>query len=87
MDGLAGRPILLSVYEGHGIIPVVRRLMGAIDPFQAEPYTFQARFSTDSLEAARLDRRVVNNVIHGSADSEAAECELLVWKPYLLLRD
>lgn len=59
-------PAVAMVVEGEGAVAVVRKMMGATDPAEAEPGTIRA---DHALTIAR-------NVLHGSDSPESAEREI-----------
>lgn len=59
-------PSLAMVVEGMDAIRVVRKLMGATDPFQAEPGTIRGDFGLD----------LTKNMVHGSDSPESAKREI-----------
>jgi nucleoside-diphosphate kinase len=62
-------PVLAMVWEGPGAIAAVRALMGATDPLQAGAGTIRGDYALDIGE----------NVVHGSADPEAAAREIALF--------
>ncbi len=69
-DGLvnyiSSAPIIAAVFEGEGVVEVIRKTMGATDPAKAEAGTFRGDFGLD----------IERNVIHGSDSVETAEEEI-----------
>lgn len=59
-------PSLAVVVEGMDAIRVVRKLMGATDPFEAEPGTIRGDFGLD----------LTKNMVHGSDSPESAKREI-----------
>ncbi len=59
-------PIIAVVFEGEGVVAVIRQVMGATDPAKAEPGTIRADFGL-SIE---------RNAVHGSDSVETAEKEI-----------
>ncbi len=59
-------PLIAAVLEGPNAVELVRRLMGATDPQQADPGTIRGD----------LGIYVQNNLIHGSDSPAAAEREI-----------
>ncbi len=68
-------PIVAMVLEGPQAVKVVRKIVGATSPEEAEPGTIRGDFSIDSYTYANLWLRSIRNVIHAS-DSENAEREV-----------
>jgi len=63
---ISSAPIIAAVFEGEGAVEVIRELMGATDPAQAEAGTIRGDFGLD----------IERNVIHGSDSVETAEEEI-----------
>jgi len=66
IEFITSGPVVALVVEGPQAIDVVRRMMGATDPFEAEPGTIRGDFGLD----------LTANLIHGSDSPEAAEREI-----------
>jgi nucleoside-diphosphate kinase len=62
-------PVLVMIVEGEEAIEVVRGMMGATNPFQAQPGTIRGDFGLD----------LTKNLIHGSDSSETAEREMALF--------
>ncbi len=78
-DFLASGPCVAMVVEGNRAIYVVRKIVGATRPFDAEPGTIRGDFSTDSPELANLLKRPLRNLVHASDSPETAEFEINFW--------
>lgn len=63
---ITSSPIVAMVVEGEQAIEVTRRLMGATNPFEAEPGTIRGDYGLD----------LTKNLIHGSDSAEAADREI-----------
>jgi nucleoside-diphosphate kinase len=63
---LASAPVMVMVWQGEGIIPMARKMMGATFGFDAEPGTIRGDFSCSKGY----------NLIHGSDSAESAEKEI-----------
>lgn len=59
-------PVVAMVWEGPKAISVVRTTMGVTDPAQAAPGTIRGDLAVE----------ISSNVVHGSADAEAAAREI-----------
>ena len=67
-------PSLLAVVEGpEGTIAMVRKLMGATNPADAEPGTMRGDLATATTE----------NLVHGSDSPESAKREIALFFPDL----
>ncbi len=78
-----GRPVVIAVYEGDGVIGRLAVVIGPTDPAKAPANTIRGKYSNDSLDAAIKEGRPVKNVIHRSDSAEEAAREIEVWKQYL----
>jgi len=63
---ISSAPIIAAVFEGEGAVEVIRELMGATDPAQAEAGTIRGDFGLD----------IERNTIHGYDSVETAEEEI-----------
>lgn len=66
VDYITSTPIVAIVFEGEGVVAVIRKTMGATDPDKAEPGTIRADFGSD----------IQNNAVHGSDSLESAAKEI-----------
>ncbi len=66
-------PIVALVLEGKDCIALVRKLMGATNPLNAEPGSIRGDFAYDFTE----------NIVHGSDSPESAAREIPVLFPKL----
>ncbi len=62
---ITGRQVLVMVLEGRSAISVVRRLIGATDPVNAEPGTIRGD----------LGLEITDNLVHASDSNESYERE------------
>ncbi|MEK6950116.1 MAG: nucleoside-diphosphate kinase [Nanoarchaeota archaeon] len=83
VDSFVGRPVVVAVYEGEGIVQKIMERCGPTDPAKAAKDTIRGKYSADSLERAIAEQRPVRNVIHRSDSPAEAEREILVWRAYL----
>ncbi len=63
---ISSTPIMAAVFEGEGAVEVIREIMGATDPAQAEAGTIRGDFGLD----------IERNTVHGSDSVETAEREI-----------
>ncbi len=63
---ISSSPIVAAVFAGEGAIELIRKLMGATDPAQAETGTIRGDFGLD----------IERNVVHGSDSAANAEVEI-----------
>jgi len=74
VDFITRSPALLLVVEGpEGTIAMVRTLMGATNPANADPGTIRGDLATETTE----------NLVHGSDGPESAEREIHLFFPAL----
>lgn len=66
---ISSSPIVAMVWQGKGVIDIVRRTMGATDPAQAEPGTIRGD----------LGMNIGRNLIHGSDSPESAAREIPIF--------
>ena len=62
-------PVLLMVIEGRGAVKVLRRMIGATDPVEAEPGTIRGDYALD----------ITQNIIHAADSPERAEEEMRIF--------
>jgi nucleoside-diphosphate kinase len=67
------------VIEGNRAVEVVRKIVGATRPYEAEPGTIRGDFSTDSPELANILKRPLRNLVHAADSKEVAEKEIKFW--------
>jgi nucleoside-diphosphate kinase len=78
-DFLASGPCVAMVIEGNRAVEVVRKIVGATRPYEAEPGTIRGDFSTDSPELANILKRPLRNLVHAADSKEVAEKEIKFW--------
>ncbi len=78
-DFLASGPCVAMVIEGNRAVEVVRKIVGATRPYEAEPGTIRGDFSTDSPELANILKRPLRNLVHAADSKEIAEKEIKFW--------
>jgi nucleoside-diphosphate kinase len=71
VDHITSRPIFAMVVEGPSAVKVVRRMMGATNPLEADPGTVRGDFGLD----------VLHNVVHSSDSLESAKREITIFFP------
>ena len=62
-------PVVAMVLEGDNAIAIVRQMVGALDPLEAQPGTIRGDYTLSTKE----------NLVHGSDSVESAESEIAVW--------
>ena len=68
---IASAPVFAMVVEGPVAVSIVRRMMGATNPLEADPGTVRGDFGLD----------VLRNVVHSSDSLESAEREIAIFFP------
>ncbi len=63
---ITSSPIVAMVVEGERAISVIRGMMGATNPFEAEPGTIRGDYGLD----------LTKNLVHGSDSPESAKREI-----------
>lgn len=66
---VANGPIVAMVWEGDNIIWILRTMMGATNPVDAQPGTIRGDFAND----------LTQNIVHGSDSAESAEREIALF--------
>ena len=69
VEHVTSGPVLLMVIEGRGAVEVLRRMMGATDPLEAEPGTIRGDYALD----------ITQNIIHAADSPERAEEEMRIF--------
>lgn len=65
-DFITSGPIVAMVVEGDQAISVIRKMMGATNPFEADPGTIRGDYGLD----------LTKNLVHGSDSPESADREI-----------
>lgn len=65
-DFITSGPIVAMVVEGDQVISVIRKMMGATNPFEANPGTIRGDYGLD----------LTKNLVHGSDSPESADREI-----------
>jgi len=69
VEFMSSGPLVAMVIAGENAVPLVRQMMGALDPLQAAPGTIRGDFTLITSE----------NLVHGSDSLESAETEIAIW--------
>jgi len=72
-------PVIAMVLEGHDTVRLVRKMVGATSPEEANPGTIRGDYSQDTYALANESGRPVLNLIHASDSPENAEKEIKLW--------
>lgn len=78
-DYMTKGPVVAIILEGMHAISTVRKLIGHTFPIEAQPGTVRGDYSVDAPSAANLEKRVVKNIVHASANEEEASHEIEHW--------
>jgi len=79
VDFMTSGPIVKMVVQGVHAVEMVRKLVGATMPADAEMGTIRGDFSVDSAALANAQKRAVHNLVHASASVAEAEKEIALW--------
>ena len=63
---ITSSPIVAMVVEGDQAVSVIRKMMGATNPFEADPGTIRGDYGLD----------LTKNLVHGSDSAESAKREI-----------
>jgi len=66
---MSSGPVVAMILEGDDAIAIVRRMMGALKPLDAQPGTIRGDFTLSTQE----------NLVHGSDSVDTANTEIAVW--------
>lgn len=69
VDFMMSGPVVAIVLEGENAVPLVRQMMGALEPLSAQVGTIRGDLT--------ISKRA--NLIHGSDSEESAEREIALW--------
>lgn len=69
VEFMTSGPVVAAVLEGENAVSIVRKMMGALDPLQAEPGTIRGEYTLSTRE----------NLVHGSDSVERAKDEIAIW--------
>jgi nucleoside-diphosphate kinase len=69
IEGITAAPVVAMVVEGENAIRAIRAMTGATNPVDSAPGTIRGDLALEMGE----------NVVHSSADPEAASREISIW--------
>jgi nucleoside-diphosphate kinase len=72
-------PVVAIVFEGHGAVKLIRKLVGGTNPADAAPGTIRGDYTLDSYPLADSGNRSLQNLIHASGEVHEAEREIPIW--------
>ena len=79
IDYLTSAPMVRMVVQGIHAVDMVRKIVGATMPYQAEMGTIRGDFSADSPALANKEKRAVMNLVHASETTQEAAHEIEFW--------
>lgn len=79
VDFLQTGPVLALVVEGVNAIENIRKMVGATEPKASLPGTIRGDFAHVSFAHADAEGKVIENLLHASADAADAEREVRLW--------
>jgi len=79
VDYLTNGPVVAMVWEGPGVVSIVRKMVGSTYPHQSPPGTIRGDFGLDSPFLSNIKKRSVQNLIHASGTPEEAKVEMELW--------
>ena len=79
VDYMVSAPLVKMVVQGVHSVDMVRKIVGATMPYQAEMGTIRGDFSADSAISANIEKRAIFNLIHASETPEEAAHEIKHW--------
>ena len=71
VEYISSAPIVAAVFDGEGVVEVIRNAMGSTDPAKADAGTIRGDFGLD----------IERNSVHGSDSMETAETEIKLFFP------
>lgn len=83
IDEFLGKPAVIAIYGGKGIIQEFVDIIGATDPSKASKESIRGKYGDDNMEKAIAEKRAMASVVHRSDSMEEAEREINVWKQFL----
>lgn len=79
MEFLSSGPVFAMLLEGHGAVPLVRKMIGSLFPADSLPGTVRGDYALDSMFSANKEKRPSHNIVHASGSKEEAENERQLW--------
>ncbi len=81
LQEFVGKNVVIALCEhpSPNAIEAMRQLIGATDPLLAKKETIRGRFGVDTLTQARLEGRMLRNLIHASETLDDFTRELALW--------
>lgn len=79
LEHMQQSPVIAMVLEGIEAVSLVRKMVGATEPKEAQPGTIRGDYSHISFNHANSRGLGIPNVIHASGSQEEAEKEIGHW--------
>lgn len=79
IDYLSAGPVLAMVWEGPGVVNIVRKIVGDTIPAKAAIGSIRGDFGIDNPELANAQKRPIYNLIHASGEVAEAVEEIALW--------
>ena len=79
LDFMMSGPVIAVVLEGVQAVSLVRKMVGATEPKEAQPGTIRGDYAHISFEYANEKGTSIPNLIHASGDSDEAKLEVPLW--------
>ena len=79
VDYMISAPLVKMVVQGVHSVDMVRKIVGATMPYQADMGTIRGDYSADSAISANIEKRAIFNLIHASETPEEAAHEIKHW--------
>jgi nucleoside-diphosphate kinase len=79
VDYMVSAPLVKMVIQGVHSVDMVRKIVGATMPYQADMGTIRGDYSADSAISANIEKRAIFNLIHASETPEEAAHEIKHW--------
>ncbi|HEV8666461.1 MAG TPA: nucleoside-diphosphate kinase, partial [Candidatus Paceibacterota bacterium] len=79
VDYMVSAPLVKMVVQGVHSVDMVRKIVGATMPYQADMGTIRGDYSIDSAISANIEKRAIFNLIHASETPEEAAHEIKHW--------
>lgn len=79
LDFMMSGPVIAVVLEGVQAVSLVRKMVGATEPKEAQPGTIRGDYAHISFDYANAKGTSIPNLIHASGDSDEAKLEVPLW--------
>ncbi len=79
VDYMVSAPLVKMVIQGVHSVDMVRKIVGATMPYEADMGTIRGDYSADSAISANIEKRAIFNLIHASETPEEAAHEIKHW--------